>query len=366
MGHNLNFNDLSGEYAFFSAKEKAWHGLGQIVDQAQTSEEAIKLAHLDFEVAKFRNHVLWSDIEGSIENIDLLHDLPTPSYSTVRTDTLDVLGTVGKEYEVVQNVEAFNFIDSLVGSGEAIFETAGALGNGETIFITCKLPDTIAMPSFPDDLIEQYLLLRLSHDGSSAVKVVFTPIRVVCNNTLDMAMANKKSFVSFKHTANVRNKMDQARKMIDLARDSFKATVESYEGLAKIKVHEQAINRYVAKLFMDDKEFTMYKQMCDTIDNQYLKPMAIDAVSTRKRNIMRAVIDYYYLGVGQQTDSCKHTAYGLYNAITGYYNNVHSYNKDGVVSAEKRFESITDGFVKNLSMEALRLALTLIPKTNGK
>ena len=141
MAHDINFNEQTGQHNFFSVKQKAWHGLGQIVEDYPTSAEALIFAGLDYTVEKRRlfifdneNHAADKE-EGEEKNaeIEILNYL-----ATMRTDTEQVLGVVGKDYEVVQNIEAFSFFDAIV-EGEGIqYETAGALGKGERIFITAK------------------------------------------------------------------------------------------------------------------------------------------------------------------------------------------------------------------------------------
>src|SRR5690606_24254877 len=129
MAHNLNFNELTGKYSFFSVQEKAWHGVGQVVQDYPTSAEAIRFAGLDYTVEKYPNS------HGLPSGKTIISDT---SFFTFRTDTEEVLGDrIGKDYHIVQNTDAFTFFDSIVGGGEGIlYETAGALGNGERIFIT--------------------------------------------------------------------------------------------------------------------------------------------------------------------------------------------------------------------------------------
>ena len=209
MAHNLNFRN--GEASFASRREKAWHGLGKVVE-AMTSEEAIVLGGLDFEVEKrpiFINTLETLDKTEApkyksitrqlVPNPDITSDTKWLSeyrrnilfqnqYATVRTDLNIPLGIVKSRYHVIQNREAFDFIDSIIGKGVADYETVGALGNGETIFITCKLREEMLINK---DVIDNYLLLSMSHDGSGSIVVMFTPIRVVCNNTLTLALEGK-------------------------------------------------------------------------------------------------------------------------------------------------------------------------------
>jgi phage/plasmid-like protein (TIGR03299 family) len=184
MAHQINFNEKTGRHSFMSVKEKAWHNLGQVIDRYPTSSEAIQYAGLDYIVEKrplftydTANHI------GNSEDGIIIPEIEIPNFfSTIRGDTETPLGIVGNDYEVVQNRDAFAFFDAIVGGGDGIlYETAGALGNGERIFITAKLPDYIRVGR--DDLIEQYLFLTTSHDGLGSIIAAFTPIRIVCNNS---------------------------------------------------------------------------------------------------------------------------------------------------------------------------------------
>jgi phage/plasmid-like protein (TIGR03299 family) len=194
MAHNLFYNEQTDKVSFFSVKEKAWHGLGQIVADYPTSAEAIRYAGLDYTVEKrplFTN-ALNNDLTGFDPDF-ATSKLDVPAFfATVRNDNDSVLGVVGKDYEVVQNADAFQFFDAIVGGGDGIkYETAGALGKGERIFITAKLPDYIKVGK--QDMIEQYLFLTTSHDGFGSITAAFTPTRIVCNNTLNAALRNQQA-----------------------------------------------------------------------------------------------------------------------------------------------------------------------------
>ena len=158
MSHNIHRNILTNRDSFFSVKEKAWHGLGQIIENYPTSAEAIVHAGLDYFVEK---RPLFSKSNERPDNTGC--DLVTIStnFATFRTDTDQYLGIVGNKYEVVQNTSAFTFFDSLVGNDSIKYETAGALGNGERIFITAKMPEVLKVGR--KDIIEQYIFyLRIN------------------------------------------------------------------------------------------------------------------------------------------------------------------------------------------------------------
>ena len=219
MAHNINYNEQTGRYSFFSVKEKAWHGLGQIVEQYPTSEEAIKYAGLDYEVVKSPLFTNGLELITDLNDLDLNHKtLEVPNYfANIRTDNNTVLGVVGKDYHIVQNREAFNFFDAIVGGNEGIlYETAGALGNGERIFITAKLPDYIRVGN-GDDVTEKYIFLTTSHDGSGSITAAFTPIRIVCQNTLNASLRNMTNVVRIKHTSGAKQRIENAHKIMGLA-----------------------------------------------------------------------------------------------------------------------------------------------------
>ena len=114
----------------------------------------------------------------------------------------------------MQNTDAFSFFDAIVCGEGMQYETAGALGNGEKIFITAKLPDYIKVGK--DDLIEQYLFLTTSHDGAGSITAAFTPIRIVCNKTLNAAMRNHSNAFKIRHTANAKERLEEAHKLMGI------------------------------------------------------------------------------------------------------------------------------------------------------
>ena len=233
MAANIEFNSQKNTYSFYSLKEVAWHGLGQIVAEAKTPEEVIRLANLDYEVALAPmfasfiptgyNRVLTVDDGFICQKVDpttghVVDEVKIPIkgskvndvFATYRTDNYDILGTVGSRYEPVQNTEAIDFIynvcknSQVVKPEDVVIETAGVLGKGERIFVTAKLPDY----KMCGDDMEKYILFTTSHDGSGSIQACFTDVRVVCNNTLNAALQNCSNMQRFKHTKNVQNAME--------------------------------------------------------------------------------------------------------------------------------------------------------------
>jgi len=306
MAHNLNYNTQTEKHSFFSVKEKAWHNLGQLIQDYPTSAEAILHAGLDYEVEK-RMLFTPSLQDSTIE---------VPNYfSTVRTDTNTVLGGVGKDYQIVQNKDAFSFFDSIVGGDGILYETAGALGEGERIFITAKLPDYIRVGK--GDLIEKYLFLTTSHDGSGSITAAFTPIRIVCANTLHAALRTQTNTIRIRHTANAQQRLEQAHRVM---------------GISDILSEQmQGIFNYWAKLRISDNEVKKLIQSALAPSKEVLKNLQEgkeELLSSCFTNIVESAFSYAMSDPTQLMDTTKGTVFGAYNAITGYFQNVRSYKDD--------------------------------------
>jgi phage/plasmid-like protein (TIGR03299 family) len=306
MAHHLNYNEQTKKHSFFSTKEKAWHNLGQVIQDYPTSAEAIKHAGLDYEVEKRK--LFTSSLQ------DMRIEVPN-FFSTVRTDNDTVLGVVGKDYQIVQNRDAFSFFDSIVGGDGMLYETAGALGNGERIFITAKLPDYIRVGN--DDLIEKYLFLTTSHDGSGSITAAFTPIRIVCANTLNAALRNQTNTVRIRHTSNAKQRLEQAHKVLGIS-DHLALQLESiFNNWAKVRISDNEVKKLIQSALAPSKEVLKTLQEGRT-----------DDLSTCFINMVDNAYEYAMSDPTQLMNTTKGTVFGAYNAITGYFQNVRSYKDD--------------------------------------
>lgn len=309
MGHNLNFNEQTGLYSFFSVQQKAWHNLGQIVADYPTSAEAIKHAGLDYKVIKAPNtHILPS---GNIITSD-------SSFYTYRSDNEQVLGDrLGRDYQVVQNAEAFSFFDAIVGGGDGIlYETAGALGDGERIFITAKLPGYIRVGN-GEDVTEKYIFLTTSHDGSGSITAAFTPIRIICQNTLNAAIGNMSNVVRIRHTANANQRLVDAHKVMGIA-DKMSEQLEGiFNQWANVRMTDKQVQKLIQLALCPNKE---------TLD--LLKNGKEEELSTLFKNTCNDAFAYAMTSDTQQMDTTKGTVFGAYNAITGYFQNVRAFKSD--------------------------------------
>lgn len=340
MAHNLN--NTNGKVSFVTRREIAWHKLGKVVE-SMTSAECMKEAGLDFLVDKAPLYAGVGVTSVDINNIDIksnpyigtsIEDTTDfthrsarevkGQFATVRTDTNTVLGIVGNRYEIIQNTEAFAFFDSVIGEGHANYETAGALGNGETVFITAKLPTKLIVNK---EDIDKYLLFTMAHDGSGSIQIMFTPIRVVCNNTLSAAIAHNTNKVSIRHTKNAQSKIDEAHKILGIADVQSKKYEQAFTAFSQTKIND--------------------KQFIDFIDKVFDFESKDEELSTKSTNKREKILKYYEVGVGQE--NIQGTVWGAYNAVTGYLQNTQEIRSDDTFFKNTLFK--TDANIRGKAMQ---------------
>lgn len=323
----MYFNEKSNQYSFFSVREKAWHGLGKIVQDYPTSTEAIQYAGLDYTVEKRKLFTYDTENQNADpDNEIVIPEIDVPDYfATVRTDKDTVLGVVGKDYEVVQNVDAFSFFDSIVGGDGIQYETAGALGKGERIFITAKLPGYIKVGQ--EDLIEQYLFLTTSHDGFGSITAAFTPVRIVCNNTLNAALRNHSNSIKIRHTIGVKERLEQAHQLMGISNKLSGELEQIFNQWAKVRITDPELKKLIQLAMVPNKE---------VLEN--LQTGKEDELSTCFKNICDNAFAYAMTHPSQQQETTKGTLFGAYNVVTGYFQNVRSYKNE-----EARMKSIMFG-----------------------
>lgn len=226
--------------SMFSVREKPWHGLGTIIQEACNSEEALHLAGLDWEVLQE----------------PVTYNGKTTGYQfNVRSSDETVLGVVGGRYKPVQNKDAFAFTDELIG-GDVRYETAGSLASGKRVWMLAKMPDTKIL----DDVVEPYMCLTNSHDGFGSMKVCMTPVRVVCQNTLNMALNNAKRTWNLRHTGNIQNKLAEAQHTLGLAQEYMKNLNAEAEELYKIKIAPKDFEVLTRTLFPITEDMSKRKE----------------------------------------------------------------------------------------------------------
>ena len=218
------------ESGFFT-RTPAWHGLGVVVEDAPTSEDAIVAAGLNWEVLQKK---IYTEDGTRVDGF----------YSNVRSTDNKPLGVVGSRYKIVQNIDAFKFTDALLGEGVK-YETAGSLNDGKTVWMLAKLPNKY---NILGDKVDPYIVFTNTHDGSGAVKVAMTPVRVVCQNTLNMALKSAKRTWSARHLGSIESKMNEALETLQFANEYMEAVNNQFEDLYKIKLSDFEVRSLINKV----------------------------------------------------------------------------------------------------------------------
>lgn len=223
----------------FSVREKPWHGLGTVVAEALSSKEALISAGLNWNVVQ---EPIFTGVEEEISGYKV----------NVRDVDRKVLGVVSDRYKVIQNTEAFAFTDALLGEG-VCYETAGALQEGRKVWLLARMPHEYIISG---ERISPYLLFSNTHDGTGAVKVALTPIRVVCNNTLNLALRTAKRSWSMVHTGDVREKINEAKDTLLRAETYMDGLGKEIDRLQKRKMSDREVKEYIDMLLPLDEGFS--------------------------------------------------------------------------------------------------------------
>jgi phage/plasmid-like protein (TIGR03299 family) len=242
MSHGLTEAD-----SMFSVREVPWHGKGAVLERAPRSvTEAIELAGLDWRVEKKPITLAGEPGDSPWKQRDPIGGF----YATVRQDTGEPLGIVGERYRVAQNREAFQFIDQLLGSA-VNFETAGSLHGGRKVWVLATLPEHIEVGG---DAVRPFVLLMNSHDGSTAVIAATTPIRVVCQNTLNWGLKAAQQKFSIRHTEALAQRVLEARRVLDLSIDYYRQFKVLGDRLASERCSEYQLRRVLDDLYPSGTE----------------------------------------------------------------------------------------------------------------
>lgn len=298
--HGIKEND---NMMYNSQNGKPWHGIGTAVDGLATSAQAIQKAGLD-----------WT---AQVKELTTADGIPVEqSKAIVRSDTNEVLGVVGNRYQPLQNVEAFEFFDDIVGAEQAIYETAGSLGNGQRVWLLAKMPDFIQVGN-SDDVIEKYVLLSNSHDGSSPVNVLVSPIRVVCANTLTLALKTAdKRRLTVRHTASMKDRMKEAEKVLDITNKIYQEVGDIFNAMSNVKMGVKQTEEFFADVLGrdEDGELSTAKKNLIWHNPQF-----------ENSGILTQLVEE---GAGSDINGVRGTLWGAYNALTEFVDHHKTFSKN--------------------------------------
>jgi phage/plasmid-like protein (TIGR03299 family) len=294
MAHELEINAETGEASFASLRQPAWHNLGTVFENEVNTAEMLKLAHLDNWNVRLEDVALPDGFESD-KNYSFV--TRTNPFDTAKND---VLGVVGERYVPLQNEDLFSFGDNLLDGGGR-WETAGSIKGGRQVFGSIALREGITLdPNGRADKIDNYLLINTSHDGSIAIQASITPVRVVCANTLNLALSSFKGKNSAKQSFKIRH-TSTAEGKIAVAREAL--------GLAHKYIDEFSLMANA----MIEKEITD-KQFMDILALAYPAPEKDAKGSFKKHDSKIDLLQSIY--VGDFNNTIAGTAWGAYNALT--------------------------------------------------
>lgn len=250
MPHEIETFD-DGSAAFFTARQDAWHQLGTVTRDCLTAEEVMRVAHLG------GWNVRTLPLTTSEITADGVRTLEVPEhYATARTHPItgatEVLSVVGKDYTVVQNEQHCELLNLLVDEGGAHFETAGSLREGRETFVTMKLPQSVSVGQTDD--VDLYLAAMSSHDGSTAWRVVVTPVRIVCANTQRVALQRARASYAIRHTSSASSKIAQARTALGIVWKYCEAFETAAEQLIQETLTDGQFHELITKLWPYDPD----------------------------------------------------------------------------------------------------------------
>jgi phage/plasmid-like protein (TIGR03299 family) len=316
MAHNLA-TKKDGSAAIVFAGETPWHRLGVKVEKAFDAKTALELGGLDFTVEKAK--IACADTRAVIPD----------RFAIRRTDTKDVLGIVTDFYQPLQNREAFAFFDGVFGKDKARYEVAGALGKGERVWLLAKLPGDFSI--IGTDTLEKFLLLTNGHDTSEAVRARFTPIRVVCQNTLNAALSGVQSEVRVQHIGDVKGKLEIAGKLLKAAGIYYTEVQTVFRGFVRKQLNAKAVRGYALQVIAGDNS-----------KEEDLSPIG--------RKSLDRIVDLHDGGRGSKLKGVRGTLWGAYNAVAEYVDH------DGV---KKSVGFIEHGRGLELKQRAFKVACEL-------
>ena len=264
----------------FYTRQKPWHGLGTMVQEAPTSKDALILAGLD-----------WQVIQKPIITED---GIPISGFkANLRETDNRVLGVVTDRYRTIQNHDAFAFTDSLLGEG-VTYETAGSLQNGRRVWVLAKLPQRYIISG---DEITPYPVFMNAHDGTGAIKAAMTPIRVVCMNTLNLALSTAKRSWSTNHVGDIRGKLEDARYTLLYADLYMQELGKAIDKLNRQKLSDRKVYEYIDALFplvdnASEQQKKNLQRMKEEVKVRYFEAPDLAHVGKNAYRFVNAVSDF--------------------------------------------------------------------------
>jgi len=304
---------INGVGSMYSFREPAWHGLGTVVNEEHTTSEVMDIANLSNWNVRLEDVQLPAGYTSNKSNFLVVRDHPADQHP-------DVLAVVGERYQTLQNEELFAFADNLLDG--ARWETAGSLKNGRVVFGSLALErETVLDPNGVADKVNTYLLVNTSHDGSVAVQASITPVRVVCQNTLNMALRGVKQSFKMRHTQTLDGRIMMAREALGLANTYMDEFDKMAKELIEKEISKETFNKIVAVAYpMPEKDtkgaMTKWQNKVDLLDEIFMS---------------------------DTNSMINNTAWGAFNTLTerlDWYRSARGGNNEGILASASGFDPV--------------------------
>ena len=331
MAHEVT-QRADGRYEAAYAFEPAWHGNGTVVSHLMTSEEIIKEALLDWGVEQFPMYAHGFTEDGTPMQIEIPNQ-----FANVRSDTKDFLGIVSDRYQVVENAKAFEFVDALHQDGIIKYDAAGSLRGGKIVWLLAHMPEEFQLTA--EDKLEKYILFQTAHDGTRAVRVLPTSVRVVCMNTLTLATTDETKGLTIRHKGNIMDKLDEAKLAITEVNKRF----ESFHNIAQ-KLMEVPFDLQKLEAFAN-----------------ILVPDEPGKKNTRRIRQRESILAAFTDGP-QNLPGVRGTAWAAFNAVTQHVDHNSSYHgkNNPETWRENRMDSLLMGANARFKQSALNLLVQAV------
>lgn len=328
MAHNLDIND--GVASLVLAREDAWHSLGTTLPDAFDAESALTYGHLkDWNL---RKTPLVAELPGD-NSIIVPDKFAMVRDNPVVADQVDFLGIVGSRYSILQNEALIELLDTLVDESGAHFETAGAIDGGRRVFVSMKLPGHLKIGGI--DPVTNYIAATTSHDGSTATSIMVTPVRIVCQNTLNLAFQKAQNVFRVRHLSGSQSKLiGEARQTLDMSFEYLDSFQEEANRMLNTELSDNEFSKIIRHAFGPAED-------------------APTPTVTRRENQL-AEMEFLFTQADTQKD-VRNTVWGGLNAITewaDHFSPVRPGESGDEVGVRSR-KALFDPYLKNQALSAM-------------
>ena len=324
MAHELEIGGIENRIEAAFALTPGWHGLGRVLENVPDSITMLRESGLDWHV--------------SMRPIADPTGYPVEGFKgTYRDDTNKSLGVVSEKYQIVQNVQAFDFLDSLLQDGIMRYESAGAIRGGRIVWVLGRMPTVDVVAA--DDTLNRYVLFTTSHDGKACLHAIPTSVRVVCANTYRAAIGDNKGY---RHSGDMGKKLELARQYISQFDEAFTLYRDSARKLVEMPIGSESAKRYVQTLFPPVNSASGKRNRSMVIRDNKVQKIRDNWRSER-----------------QQMPSIKGSWWAMFNSVTEFVDHQSSFKGEGRERKENRMISTLDGDGADFKNKAFGLAVEM-------